>query len=145
MLTQGQLQRLFAVRFAELIHFINAKGFECSLGEAKRSNEQAAINAIGQAGREAVASILDSQIGAGRLMGLPDALRDNGKNNGVPHSVHQLSLAVDINLFKDGVYLESTEDHRVFGEWWEKQHELARWGGRWGDGNHYSFEFNGVK
>jgi hypothetical protein len=59
--------------------------------------------------------------------------------------VHQLSLAVDLNLFKDGKYLELSDDHKPFGEWWEKQYELARWGGHWGDGNHYSFEFNGVK
>jgi hypothetical protein len=36
--------------------------------------------------------------------------------------------------------LRQTSDHQRLGEWWEKQHPLARWGGRWGDGNHYSFE-----
>ena len=140
-MTQGEMQRLFAVRFAELIHYLYASGYECSLGEVKRSDEQAQINAIGQSGREAVAQAV-AAIG---FKGLADALRNNGKNNGVMNSVHQLSLAVDINLFKDGKYLDKSEDHKRFGEWWEKQHELARWGGRWGDGNHYSFEFNGVK
>lgn len=140
-MTQGELQRLFSVRIAELIHYIYASGYECSLGEVKRSDEQAQINAIGQSGREAVAQAV-AAIG---FKGLAEALRNNGKNNGVMNSVHQLSLAIDINLFKDGKYLDKSEDHKRFGEWWEKQHELARWGGRWGDGNHYSFEFNGVK
>jgi len=41
--------------------------------------------------------------------------------------------------------LGDTEAHRELGEWWEKQHPQARWGGRFKDGNHYSFEHEGVK
>lgn len=141
MQTLGQLQREFSVRFAELLHLIQAKGFECTLNEVKRSDEQALINSIGVEGREKLAALCRN----GGFAALGDAIANNGKNGGVLHSVHQLSLAADINLFKDGKYLAMTDDHRVFGEWWEKQHDLARWGGRWGDGNHYSFEFNGVK
>lgn len=67
---------------------------------------------------------------------------------GIRRSLHCDRLAVDLNLFKDGVYLSRTEDHKQFGEWWIKQHELARWGGyiktRVGsDGNHYSFANGG--
>jgi len=59
---------------------------------------------------------------------------------GKKHSLHKSKLAIDLNLFdKDGKYLSSTEDHRILGEWWEQQHELACWGGRFNDGNHYSF------
>ena len=61
-----------------------------------------------------------------------------------PKSTHKVRLAKDYNLFKDGEYLMLTQDHRPFGEWWEKQHELCRWGGRFNDGNHYSFEHEGV-
>lgn len=64
---------------------------------------------------------------------------------GIRSSLHTKKLAGDINLFKDGVWLRSTEDHRKFGEWWEKQHPLCRWGGRFGDGNHYSLEHEGRK
>ena len=64
---------------------------------------------------------------------------------GIRSSLHTLKLAVDLNLFKDGVWLRSSEDHRQFGEWWEAQHELCRWGGRFNDGNHYSLTHNGVK
>lgn len=64
---------------------------------------------------------------------------------GIRSSLHTVKLAIDINLFKDSVWLRSTEDHRPIGEWWEKQHELARWGGRFGDGNHYSFTHEGIK
>lgn len=82
-----------------------------------------------------------------------DAFRDPrvhgalGVKMGYGHrnSAHKNKLAVDINLFKSGKYLGDTEAHRALGEWWEKQHPLARWGGRFNDGNHYSFEYSGVK
>lgn len=65
---------------------------------------------------------------------------------GHPKSGHKHKLAIDLNLFRGGVYLAATEDHRPLGEWWEKQHEFARWGGRFStpDGNHYSFFHEGI-
>lgn len=64
---------------------------------------------------------------------------------GIKNSLHCLKLAIDLNLFRDGVYLSSSESHRPLGEWWEQQHDLCRWGGRFTrpDGNHYSLEHNG--
>jgi hypothetical protein len=64
---------------------------------------------------------------------------------GIRSSLHTVKLAIDLNLFRNGIWLRSTEDHRPIGEWWEKQHPLCRWGGRFGDGNHYSMERGGVK
>lgn len=66
---------------------------------------------------------------------------------GISNSLHLDRLAIDLNLFKDGRYLATTEAHRPLGEWWEQQHELARWGGRFSrpDGNHYSLEWRGRK
>lgn len=63
---------------------------------------------------------------------------------GHPRSAHKQKLAIDLNLFKDGAFLSATEDHRPLGEWWELQHPLCRWGGRFEDGNHYSMERDGV-
>lgn len=74
-----------------------------------------------------------------------DAYRDPRVTYGHPNSVHRKRLAVDLNLFKDGKYLSATEDHKVLGEWWKSQHPLARWGGDFEDGNHYSFEHEGMK
>lgn len=61
------------------------------------------------------------------------------------NSLHKERLAVDFNLFKDGVYLTRTEDHRPLGEYWESIG--GAWGGRFksADGNHYSLEHNGRK
>ena len=65
------------------------------------------------------------------------------QKKGIANSLHTQRLAIDLNLFKDGKYLPSTEAHRPLGEWWEQQHELCRWGGRFKDGNHYSLEHEG--
>lgn len=62
---------------------------------------------------------------------------------GHPRSAHKIRLAVDLNLFKDGVYLTGTDDHRPLGEFWESLG--GSWGGRFHDGNHYSLEHDGVK
>lgn len=52
-------------------------------------------------------------------------------------SKHYEHCAADLNLFKDGVWLTKTEDHKQFGDYWESLHPLCVWGGRWNDGNHY--------
>lgn len=76
----------------------------------------------------------------------PDqAERNASVGVGIRNSLHCKRLAIDLNLFKDGVYLTQTEHHRPLGEWWERQSPMCRWGGRWGDGNHYSMEHGGVK
>jgi hypothetical protein len=72
-----------------------------------------------------------------------EAARMAREGKGIKNSLHSDRLAVDFNLFRDGQFLSSTEAHRPLGEWWEKQHPLARWGGRFNDGNHYSFTHGG--
>lgn len=59
------------------------------------------------------------------------------------NSLHYDKLAGDINLFKDGEYITTTEGHRFSGEKWETRHELCRWGGRYDDGNHYEVVHGG--
>jgi len=55
----------------------------------------------------------------------------------IQDSFHYKRLAADLNLFQDGKYLSSTESHRLLGEFWESLG--GSWGGRWEDGNHYSY------
>ncbi len=65
------------------------------------------------------------------------------KAYGHKNSNHKNRLAVDLNLFRDGKYLSSTESHKPVGEKWESMG--GTWGGRFNDGNHYSLEHNGYK
>lgn len=62
---------------------------------------------------------------------------------GISESLHTIRLAIDLHLFRDGVYLDSTEAHRPLGELWESLG--GTWGGRFGDGNHYSLAHEGRK
>ena len=53
-------------------------------------------------------------------------------------SLHKDKCAIDLNLrFADGDMVYRTDDHAQLGQWWEEQHAMCRWGGRFNDGNHY--------
>ncbi len=77
---------------------------------------------------------------AGYKTRLGDVFAHDGHKD---NSNHYLKLAGDINLFKDGDFITTTEGHRISGEQWETRHELCRWGGRFDDGNHYSLIHEG--
>lgn len=99
-----------------------------------------------------VATLLLKGISLGYEVTLGDAFRDprvfgalgERKGYGESKSCHKLRLAIDINLFRNGVFLSTTEDHLRLGTWWEAQSPDARWGGRFNDGNHYSLEHEGM-
>lgn len=98
-----------------------------------------------------VARLIDKALELGYEVTLGDAYRDPrlhgaiGIKQGYGHSksCHKLRLAIDLNLFKDGKFLPSSEDHKQLGEWWESQG--GTWGGRFKDGNHYSLSHDGMK
>lgn len=121
MVKLGDKQRLFARLVPRLIDKAHELGFEVTLGDAFRDPRS-----HGRIGERLVRA--DGKAVYGNLF-----------------SCHKLKLAIDLNLFRDGVYLSKTEDHRPLGEWWEQQHTFACWGGRFDDGNHYSLTHEGVK
>lgn len=139
-MTLGEKQRLFVRLYSEWLAWALAQGYEFTFGEAYRSDEQAEINSIGQMGRETVAQLVQRAFPA-----LAEAIRNNGKANGIRRSGHGNKLALDQNLFINGVYQPTTEAWKPLGEKWESLHPLCRWGGRFGDGNHISLEHDGVK
>lgn len=64
---------------------------------------------------------------------------------GISNSLHLLSCAIDISLFKDGTYLTNTVDYTPVGEYWESIG--GSWGGRFSnpDGDHFSLTWQGVR
>lgn len=98
-----------------------------------------------------VAKLIQMADYMGYKVTLGDAFRDprvfgamgESKGYGNASSNHKNRLAIDLNLFKDGVFLTTTEGHKPLGEWWEL--EGGTWGGRFNDANHYSLEHNGIK
>lgn len=98
---------------AALITWLYSRGYECSLGEAWRPAEMAAIYAA--------------------------------RGSGIKNSLHEIRLAIDLNIFKDGMWLKATEQLLEIGKQWEALG--GAWGGRFTkpDGNHFSLEHEGVK
>lgn len=100
-----------------------------------------------------VPRLIDKAFELGYEVTLGDAYRDSRvhgifgqrKSYSRARSVHKLRLAIDLNLFKNDQYIIDSTGHRELGEWWVKQDPDARWGGEFGDYNHYSFEFEGAQ
>lgn len=70
------------------------------------------------------------------------------RDKGITNSLHGMRLAIDLNLFKNGVYLTASEDHKPLGDYWKSLHPACCWGGDFkprADGNHYSIEYGGIK
>lgn len=78
---------------------------------------------------------------------IEDGMKPMTGRDGLPHkknSLHFDGLAIDIDLCDaEGNYLKDTNSHREYGAFWCSLHELCRWGGDWGDGNHYSITDGG--
>lgn len=69
---------------------------------------------------------------------------------GTVNSLHTKRLAIDLNLFLNGVYLIRKEDYKPAGEFWESLSTpdvQTRWGGRFWpiDVDHFSVEHDGVR
>jgi hypothetical protein len=60
---------------------------------------------------------------------------------GISNSLHCDGLAVDLNLYKDGVWKTQTSDFAWLGAYWKSLDPRNRWGGDFTtrpDGNHFS-------
>lgn len=92
-----------------------------------------------------VARLIDKAYALGYQITFGETWRspEEARRRGFPKSLHTQRLAIDLNLFRNGVYLRRTEDHKELGEWWESIG--GAWGGRFNDGNHYSLPHGGVK
>ena len=71
-----------------------------------------------------------------------DAFRDERVTYGHPRSTHRFRLGLDLNLFKNGKYLYSDEDHAPLHDFWDSIGGSERIKG---DANHYSLEHEGIR
>lgn len=70
---------------------------------------------------------------------LQELYKKQGKSN-TNEGYHPKRLAIDLNLFINGVYQTDTEAYKGLGMFWEDLDELNRWGGNFStikDGNHF--------
>ena len=70
---------------------------------------------------------------------------DAANHTGIVDSVHCDRLAVDLQLFKNGVYLTNATDYAFAGEFWKSLDPSCRWGGDFTtvDADHFSITWQG--
>ena len=138
--TLRQKQSRFARQLPSLLDYAYSLGYEVTLGECFRSDEQAEINALGRMGREAVAQLVEVQFPL-----LAKKIRNN-TGNGIRNSLHCQRLAIDLQLFDArGQWVQEPYPYSLLGEYWESIGSDHRWGGRFGDTPHFSIEHEGRK
>lgn len=70
------------------------------------------------------------------------------KGSGIANSLHTQRLAIDLNLFINGVYQADSKAYKPLGDFWKSLDAGCCWGGDFttrADGNHFSITDNGVK
>lgn len=73
------------------------------------------------------------------------------QEKGIIKSLHCINIALDLKLYKDGIYLTKSEQYLPAGELWESYSTpdyVCSWGGRFihrPDGNHFSISHEGIR
>ncbi len=92
----------------------------------------------------AQAQHLGYQVTLGEAFRTPEAAALNAQQgDGIANSLHTKKLAIDLQLFHGAMYLKSSLDYEPLGLWWEQQG--GSWGGRFGDYDHFSLSYEGVR
>lgn len=133
-MTLGEKQELFSDLYSRWVRWvIDVKGWAVRPGESR-------ILPLGPDGKTGRKAQLIAKGQAGSIVRVRDLVH-------APNSLHYLGLATDAQLFVKGEHITRSDDPAWVeaGEHWESLHPLARWGGRFDDGNHLSVEHNGKK
>jgi len=89
------------------------------------------------------------ELTAGEMYRSPEQAALNAQHGtGIANSLHTLRLAVDLQLFKDGVYLTDSALYKPLGDYWKMLDPACAWGGDFTtrtDGNHFSLSWGGIK
>jgi hypothetical protein len=137
--TLGQKQRRFLRKFTAFLAWGHNRGYEFTYGEAYRTDEQAEINALGVAGRALLVKVL--------MPLFPELARRiaNNVGNGIRTSLHGDRLAVDVNLFHEGEWInDGKSPHwKALADKWEAMGADHKAGSRFGDAGHFSISHEG--
>ena len=140
-MTLGERRSLFTRLLGPLLARMIAAGLEPRIGEVQRPGIAALFYGYGEAQCDRIAALVSPEFST-----LADEIHKLRSVMGSKRSVHLEALAADIVLCKPGgVPLTKTSDHEPFGVFWEGLHPLCCWGGRFGDGGHYSLTPDGVR
>jgi hypothetical protein len=89
------------------------------------------------------------ELTAGEMYRTPQQAALNAQSGaGISNSLHTQRLAVDLQLFINGVYQTDTPAYKPLGDYWASLHPDCCWGGNFrtrADGNHFSLTWGGVQ
>lgn len=95
------------------------------------------------------AAVMGYEVALGEAYRTPEqAALDAAKGSGIKNSLHTRRLAMDLMLFKNGVFLTDSADYEPLGRVWESMstpEAQCCWGGRFHkpDGDHFSIADGG--
>lgn len=133
--TLREKQSRFCKMLPRVIDKAYELGYELTFGETWRADAQAEINALGNKGRDLLATLIQHA-----YPGLSAAIRRSG--NGIKLSLHCSRLAVDFNVFKDGKLVEMP---KALAEYWKSLGDDHCAGIDFGDPPHLSIRHEGRK
>lgn len=120
-MTLSQKQQAFTLNISNLIAWGFANGFKLTFGEATRPRSQIVLNYYGY----------DIIVVAGQV-----GLKKRLPSSKTLESRHEQRLAVDFNIFKNGILLNDPAIIQPLGLHWISLHPDNVWGGDWDrDGN----------
>lgn len=86
---------------------------------------------------------------AGEMYRSPEQAALNAQHGtGIANSLHTLRLAVDLQLFKDGLYLTDAAAYAPLGAFWKTLDPDCAWGGDFTklvDADHFSLSWGGIR
>jgi len=86
---------------------------------------------------------------AGECYRSPEQAALNAQHGtGIANSLHTLRLAVDLQMFKDGIYLTDPIAYKALGEFWKTLDPDCAWGGDFKtlvDADHFSLSWGGIR
>lgn len=106
-------QMLFSRYVVSLLTYAHSEGYEVTLKECLRTNEQQSIYF-------------------------------KERKTKTMTSLHLKSLAIDLCFFKDGQWLKTYDQLKIFGKYWQNLDSDCRWGGDWNRAGRSPYFFDGL-
>jgi hypothetical protein len=112
------------------------------------------MSALQEEFAQAAAKLIQKAAELGYTVTLGEAWRtpeqaqwDADHHVGIAHSLHMERLAIDLNLFKDGIFLTTPDAYVHLGIWWKALGAAYRYGGDFKirDYDHFSITPDGVR
>ena len=116
-MTLREKQSVFSHNVSKLIQFAYSNGYEITLGEALRTKSQQLLYFEGY-----------------KLMKIGSSLKPakTKRKTKTMASYHLLKLAIDLNVFKDGILLSAKKDYKELAEYWKSLNHKNTCGYFWG-------------